>query len=689
MLECFRKFAFCLPFVALGAQGEEHGDAHKPTSKNPERERIEEVVVTGESLALLTEMEAETEQLLNVAGSGIDPLTAVLSLSGVTFASDHSSEPAVRGSAPDDNGYYVDFIPARYVFHLFGNSIFNHELIHSFDLYPAAFGSQYSDATGAVIDVKLRDPRAEPFTTTLDASFLGAGLLLESGLGDSQAFYLSYRRSLLDQVISDPESVDEKSGVTIKQLPVAEDYQFKYRWEINQQNRISVLAAGASDDVKATFRPYSDLVRQDPTFAGPAALTTEFHSHGLAWDHLSDSGNHNLNLAFNLSSDRDNARYGTGQFIIINTDREMLHGQWDMDLGEVHNLIAGFRLENTDFDLQLNAKLPACSSFDAACPTIDAPLIQLDDKFEMNTHVVFLEDLWRIGPDLSLRAGLHTMQDDHLDDKAIDPRLRLEWQANEHLRFHAAHGHYAQLPQANQLAPVMGNPRLGYIASTHSVIGAERTFGDQWSWRTEVYYKKLDHLPLSLSPDRDPDFDTRYSNDLSGQAYGLELLLKKDLTNKFYGWLAISLSRTERHNERSGQTWRFDYDKPVIVNWVLNYQATERWLLGLKWSLQSGPLYTPVVDTRKNHNNPAVMESVYGELNGERLPFYHRLDLRAEYTRPTGYGMWSMFVDVLNAYDQKNLQGVSSTPDNISGDMRVTRAEGLGLFPSLGFKVQF
>lgn len=683
------RFALSIPLAVLMSFSANAEEDSTLAADDSESAVIEELVVTGQSLALLTEMDAETEQLLSIAGAGVDPLTAVLSLPGVTFTSDHSSEPAVRGSAPDDNGYYVDFIPARYVFHVFGNSIFNEDLIHSFDLYPAAFGSQYSDATGAVVDVRLRDPRAESWTTTLDASFLSAGVLLESGIGDDQAFYLSYRRSLLDQAVSDPESIDEKSGVTVKQLPVAEDYQFKYRWEMDHRNRMTVLSAGASDHAKAVFRSNSNLVRRDPDFAGPATVTTEFDSTGIAWDHLSEDGSQAWNLSFTDTTDIDNAHYGTGQFLNINTDRQMWRAQWDADLGRDHRLTAGGWLENTTYHLQLNAKIPACSSFDAACPTIDAPLIQLDDDFEMNSQAFFLEDQWSMRPDLSLRAGLHYLQDDHLNGRATDPRLRLEWQATEQWQLHAAYGHYAQLPKANELAPGMGNPELGYIESVHSVVGAERSFGDQWSWKVEMYHKQLDDLPLSLSPNRDLDFDARYSNDISGEAYGMELLLKKDLTDKFYGWLALSLSRTERRNERSGQTWRFDYDKPLILNWVMNYKPSDRWMFGFKWSVQSGSLYTPVVETRRSSNNPRVTETIYGELNSERLPLYHRLDLRAEYSRPTGYGMWSTFIDVLNVYDQENIQGISSTPDRIEGDMRVTRAEGLGLFPSIGFKVQF
>lgn len=682
------RIAVAVSLAAFVARTEASIISNTDDSAERRSHLLEEVIVSAQSLSLLTEMRDETSQLLSVAGAAMDPLNAVMALPGVTFTSDISSEPAVRGSAPEDNGYYIDFIPARYVFHVFGNSIFNHNLIHSFDLHPAAFGSQYSDATGAVIDVKLRDPRNSPLTTTFDASLLGAGLLLESGIGSSQAFYASFRRSLLDKFVN-PADRDVNSGVHAEQLPIAEDYQFKYRWEINAQNRLTLLAAGASDWVEATLRNNSDLVRRDPDFAGAASVSTRFDSQGIAWDRLSKNADQTLKISFTVSSEHDDIRYGTGQFLDIETDRKMLRAQWDYDVNSAHRLTLGGWVENTDFALDLNAKLPPCSSLDVACPTIDAPLIQLNDTFSMNSRVMFVEDRWRFHPAFSLRAGVHYLHDDYVDQHVVDPRLRLEWQASDDWRFHIAYGHYAQLPRAEELAPLMGNPQLKMIESVHSVVGAERTFAKRWSWSIEFYHKSLANLPLSLSPDRDVDYANRYSNDASGEAVGVELLLKKDLTHKLYGWVALSLSRTERRNERTGQEWLYDYDKPVMLNWVMNYQLSERWLLGMKWSFQSGNLYTPVTETRQHPTQPRVVQPIYGEVNSERLPNYQRLDLRAEYSRRTDFGMWSAFLDLLNVYDADNVQAISSTPDTINGDMRLTSADGLGFFPSIGFKVQF
>jgi hypothetical protein len=62
-------------------------------------------------------------------------------------------------SAPQDNACFIDVIPASYIFHLFGNSIFDKHIIGAVDLYPAAFSSKYGNATGGIIGVTLREPR--------------------------------------------------------------------------------------------------------------------------------------------------------------------------------------------------------------------------------------------------------------------------------------------------------------------------------------------------------------------------------------------------------------------------------------------------------------------------------------------------------------------------------------------------
>ena len=55
----------------------------------------------------------------------------------------------------------------------------------------------YGKATGAIFDVTLREPRAQPWAYSVDASFLRIGATAEGQVGESQAMYVSVRESLL------------------------------------------------------------------------------------------------------------------------------------------------------------------------------------------------------------------------------------------------------------------------------------------------------------------------------------------------------------------------------------------------------------------------------------------------------------------------------------------------------------
>jgi len=662
--------------------------------------QLDEVVVQGNrTRQATTEIDPQTQQLFKVAGSSLDPLSSLYSLPGVTNGGDFRSAPAIRGSAPEDNAYYIDFIPARYVFHVFGNSIFNENLIHKFDLYPAAFTSQYANATGAVIDVSLRDPRHQKFTTTADWSFLLTGVMVESEINEQQAFYASFRRSLIDQFYDKDDAVDEEQGIAVDQLPVADDYQLKYLWDINPENQLSLVAAGANDKIGATFKQNSNAALLDPDFTGAADLKTGFDSQGIAWNYAPDSDKTHAKTLLTHTTDEDRASYGTGQFVFIEAERLFLREHISQQLTQSHWLTLGAGVEQTDYDIDVNAKIVPCGYNDPDCIPTDAPLIRYRNKMDMRTITSYLQDDWHMTDSLLLTTGVHYMGDDYLDETVTQPRVRLLYTINDAWAVNFAAGRYSQLPQLPEMVDETGNPALGYIDATHYVIGIDNQWQQGWSWHVDTYYKKLDNVVNSISDPTDPNFGKNYSNDASGRAYGLELLVNKKMTDKFYGWLALSLSKTERRDDRTGETRPFDFDRPVILNMVGNYQLDDRWLLGFKWTIQSGLLYTPIVDLRESTTHPGTYVPVYGELNSERLPIYHRLDLRGEYTRPTGFGFWSVFVDVLNAYDQKNIEGYqyspngyqieSSTPDGFGDNVPVVAEEGFRFFPSIGFKIQF
>ena len=86
-------------------------------------------------------------------------------------------------------------------------------------------------------------------------------------------------------------------------------------------------------------------------------------------------------------------------------------------------------------------------------------------------------------------------------------------------------------------------------------------------------------LPLALTED-DPDYESHYANDMSGKAHGVELLIERDKGDDWYAWASLSWSKSERTNDRTGETKDYYLDTPLIFNAVANYQITDRWKPG-------------------------------------------------------------------------------------------------------------
>ncbi|HEX2585076.1 MAG TPA: hypothetical protein VHL14_08085, partial [Steroidobacteraceae bacterium] len=249
---------------------------------------MDTVVVTGVKKPDETEQTEQTKKLSMVPAMMGDPLQAVFSLPGIVQTNEAISLPAVRGSGPDDNTFLIDSLPASFIFHsILGYSIFNENLIRDFGVRAAAFGANYGDATGAVFDITLREPRNQPLRTTLESSFLLASVLTEGRISAKQAFYVSYRESMIHLVLPLLDKKDQTGldDVSFDHYPRSRDWQLKYTLTANDYNRISLLALGAQDSAAADFGLNSNVALIDPGSAGKTSIGTKFNSEGLKWDY--------------------------------------------------------------------------------------------------------------------------------------------------------------------------------------------------------------------------------------------------------------------------------------------------------------------------------------------------------------------------------------------------------------------
>ncbi len=619
----------------------------------------------------------EMETLKTVPGSGGDPLRAIQSMPGIAVLDDGSAEPAVRGSRPEDNLYFVDFLPAGYLFHLGGAvSVFNDELVDKFILYPAAFGAQYNGATGAVIDVELRDPVTDTFTTTLDISFIKAGALIEGPVTENQSFYLAARASYIDLLLEDVV-VDDEEGVEFVQFPKFTDYQGKYVWKLNDQSDVKLVLNGASDETRVDLKENNEDILNEPDFIGLHVEDTQFHSQGLIWSDKNNSGRE-IKAALGHSTSRSKDIAAEAARFVSTVDRWFLKGRMIKPLGSDHRLAVGGIWKTNRADYDFNFKDPGCTEFEVDCSVTDAQRLASARKLTVQDWELFVEDTWFLNDRLSVTPGVSFHTEDYLDKSFVEPRFRVEYETAPDWILTTGVGQYHQFPEFGQVEQVFGNTDLNHRESNHVVVGLEHFMDNGWEWKSEIYYKKFTDLVTSHP-------DTRYSNDGEGTAHGIETLIKKDLTDRWSGWLSLSASKAERENTLTGQKFDFDFDQPLIATLVAQYKLNEKWKLGAKWWYHSGSPDTPIMGGEADPDRPGRFRPVYGEINSDRVADYHRLDIRADRQFDFKRVDLTGYIELINAYNQKNIAGYDYNQDFSERE----EIHQLPLLISFGVKAKF
>jgi outer membrane receptor protein involved in Fe transport len=650
---------------------------------------IERIQVNGSKVNDATQTNAETEQLLKVAGIMNDPLAAVFSLPGVVYAGgDFGGMPAVRGSAPDDNALLIDGLPAGYLFHMFGNSVLNEALLQDFHLESGGFGAQYGNATGGVFSATLRDPKNQAIGGEAELSLLQMSTLVEGAINDEQSFYVAARQSTIQYFIKSGDELDD--GIQIYQPPKSSDYQARYLFQVSPEQKITLTLTGANDSAKANISKASEQGRADPESVGDVRIDTAFANQQISYQYQLPAG-HLLNVRYQRSSNTEDNLYGGDQFVSFKDTQQYFQVQSRWLITDQHQLETGIERSQRDGDYRFDVIPYFCTDHQPDCFAQRGERIQADDKLKYQTNSAFLQHYWQWNDYLSSVVGVRYDSQNYTDEDFLQPRAEISLQMTPEQRWFVRAGRYSRLADLEKSLPVLGNRHLKQPTANHYVLGQEWQFAENWSFNSEMYLKKLQKLPLGLTA-QDADQALNYSNDSAGRAHGIELLLKKQKNNgDWYGWTSLSWSKAERTDLRRNITSEYYLDTPMVANMVVAYPYSDEWDFSARLTVRSGAKYTPIIGSKPNPYYPDYQVAVYGELNSETLPVYHRLDLQAE-QQGSLFGLPVTYTyAILNVLNRKNVSGyfLQKAKAGESPAYSIEAEENLGMFPSVGLKMMF
>jgi hypothetical protein len=621
----------------------------------PADEAVEEITVFGERLPEKSPFgfTLEAEELSDMPGTQNDPIKAVIALPGVLTNDDFDTGVALRGTRPNDNRYYLDFLPTGYLFHLTGLSVVDGDMVAQLRLLSAGFGVTYQGVVGGIIAANTRDPQADEWQRLADVSLLDAGLMVEGPISARQRVSVSARVSYYDLVIGElveERQEEEEVGLDIVQLPRYTDYRARYQLDVGANGKLDLLIDGATDDVRFNLDETSDEATLDPARAGSYLFDITYHREGAVYSQPWRAGRLRLALGYIGSEvtgefgDTGHTKKTTGETVFRLENQTNFEG---------HSVKVGMSLSGIDLEQDLVIRDNGCTEFDVDCLYTNRDFETSRIGLRYSRGNLFIEDEIGLAEAWDLTLGLGYTADNYLNGSEVEPRLRLDWRAARFLTLSAGAGRYSQMPDFEYTDPNLGNPALSYLHAYHYVIGADAAISRGYLASVNLFYKDLKDIVTS-------DALTRYDNRGEGSAWGAEFLLRKGL-GKLTGWVSLTWSRSFRTDTETGRTSRFQYDQPLSASLVARYKISERLSVGGRIAYHSGPPVTPIFGSRVDPDREDGYLPDYGELNSDRLPAYFRTDLRLDWN--TGWRNTSVYFEVINTTNHENVAGYDYSRD--------------------------
>ena len=311
-----------------------------------------------------------------------------------------------------------------------------------------------------------------------------------------------------------------------------------------------------------------------------------------------------------------------------------------------------------------------------------------------------------------IEPGLRIQRFGKLQANSLEPRLGYKLNINDGLRFKLAGGLYSQsliaavsdrdvvnlfsgflfAPQ-EQLTDIMGNPSKHRLQKAwHLIAGLEKNLGEHISINTEGYYKIYTQL-ININRDKRDERESDFMIE-QGDAYGVDFLIKYD-ESFFSFWTTYSLSYVTRNDGNIVYFTNFDRRHNLNIVSSYTFGKDKNWEFGAKWNLGSGFPFTQIINYYPNNDfsgginsdyltdNPSVGIQ-YDQINGGRLPYFHRLDLnlkRMFYLGTDGNIKLETAFTITNAYNRQNIFYY----DHLSNE----RENQLPLLPSIGANLTF
>jgi hypothetical protein len=583
------------------------------------------------------EIRLTREELTQTPGTLGDPFRAIESLPGVTTVAWPAPVYTVRGSNPGNTGFFLDGIRVPALFHFaLGPSVIHPYFFEGLEFFPGGYPARFGRYAAGIVAADTRAPAVDRAHASVDVRLFDAGAMVSAPLpgngGVAVAGRYSYTAALVGLL---------NENVRLEYW----DYQLRADRRVGAF-QLTLLAFGSNDVLipdwsdttdeinlgfhRVSLRAVAPLgggrVQGSIAFGSDHTRAPLFETFPMTIDAISAAPRLAFLRSFGAADvavgfDGELARY---EPVIVGT----VHPPSDWDLAQRRDavLLAGY----------VSATLRAGQRF------VVTPELRFDSYDVNGAHA---QDL---APRLTARVVLR-------DDTAL----------------RVTGGRFTQLPSLPLQIPgadAFGLRLLGLQTAWQTSVGVETSRLRAIELAVTGYVQRYVLTDVRF-PDPDPlasDFLVRRD----AVSYGVELLARRPLSQRLYGWIAYTLSNNLR-SYGGGAVGPSDWDQRHVFNVVAGYRWG-RTTLGGRAHYNTGRPYII-----SEPLNSAGLQSF------QRLPAFYQVDLRIDRRFVYDKFVFNFYIELVNATLSSQVYAVSRSPTGLQNEsFRI-------VLPSIGVRAEF
>ncbi len=610
------------------------------------------------------------QEIEKSAGANRDVSKVVQALPGVGATDPNRNDLIVRGGGPSENVFYLDGIEIPVINHFAtqGSSggaigVINPDFVREINFYTGAFPANRTNALSSVMEIRQKDGSKDRVHTKLSVGASDAALTIDGPLSKKSTFIVSARQSYLQFLFK---------AIGLPFLPTYNDFQLKYKYEIDKKNEITFLGIGAIDDLTLNTELQTTGTESQKYLLTYLPIYKQWnYTVGAIYKHFGEGHIDNWVLSRNMLrnrnfkfQDNDETKDTTQNYLSDEAENKLRFERDYPYLPVKLKVGAGLRyshytndtyrkifFNNTANELRYNTELNLFG-YQAFAQASDE---YFDDK-------------------LKLSLGMSVVGNNFNDNmknplNQFSPRLSASFALNEKWDINANFGRYAAQPAYTTMGFkntagdfVNKNENLKYIISNQAILGFEFRPVQKMRLSVEGFYKQYVQYPLSVLDglsiaSKGADYgqvgDEEIISTGKGRAYGIEFLYKILEWNNLNLTSTYTYFRSEFTNN-DGKYLASAWDTRHLVNLIASYKFDKSWNVAARWRYVGGAPYTPI-DYNKSSlvaawditNQPYLDFSRY---NANRLKNSHQLDIRID--KEFYFKKWvlNLYTDVQNAY---------------------------------------